>query len=317
MRVIFMGTPAFAVPTLEALIASKHEVAAVYTALPRPAHRGKHTTKSPVHEAAEAAGIPVLTPLTLKGEEEHTAFASYGADVAVVVAYGLLLPPIILNAPRHGCINIHPSSLPRWRGAAPIQRTIMAGDRSTSVCIMQMEAELDTGAVLMEEMHLIDPSTTAQELEEALRDLAAPLLLQTLRGIEQQTVFPMPQLSHGVTYATKISKEECAIDFSRPAHELMCLIHGLSPFPGAYITYAGERIKILRATAVTTENMYPFGTVLDTELTIQCGAHGLRPLMLQRAGKSVMPTQDCLRGLSIEVGTLLSSLPITDVPKEA
>jgi methionyl-tRNA formyltransferase len=305
MRVIFMGTPAFALPTLQALLASVHEVVAVYTAPPRPAHRGKKVTISPVHELAEASGIPVFTPSSLKGQETQQVFAEHGADVAVVVAYGLLLPTPILTAYPYGCINIHPSSLPRWRGAAPIQRTIMAGDRDTSVCIMQMDAGLDTGAILMEESHLIDPNNTAQELEAILSQKAAPLLIQSLRGLDQHTLFPMPQLVEGVTYAAKISKEECALEFHRPAHELVCHIHGLSPFPGAYITYQGERIKIVRAEAVTTENIHPAGMVLDGQLTIQCGLHGVRPLTLQRAGKAAMPAEECLRGLSVTIGTVL------------
>jgi methionyl-tRNA formyltransferase len=305
MRIVFMGTPAFAVPTLEALLRSSHEVVAVYTAPPRPAHRGKKVTLSPIHALAEAQGVPVHTPASLKDTDTQHLFANHQADAAVVVAYGLLLPPAILEAYRYGCINIHPSRLPRWRGAAPIQRTLMAGDRETTICIMQMDAGLDTGAVLMEESHLIEEHTTAQELEHHLAMRSAPLLIQTLQGITNETIMPMPQLSDGVTYAAKIRKEEALLDFLRPAHAVMCHIHGLSPFPGAYFLYRGERIKILRAEAVNTQNILPAGTVVDNQLTIQCGTHGILPLLLQREGKTPMHSTEFLRGFPIAIGEFL------------
>ncbi len=282
---------------------SLHEVVAVYTAPPRPAHRGKKITLTPVHTLAVSRGLPVYTPASLKDPEVQCVFAQHKADAAVVVAYGLLLPSAILSAYPYGCINIHPSSLPRWRGAAPIQRSIMAGDTETSVCIMQMDAGLDTGAVLMEESHAILSGMTGQELEDELAEKAAPLLIQTLQGVEQGTVFPMPQLTCDVTYAPKILKEECVLDFSRPAHELVNHIHGLSPAPGAYITHQGERLKFLKAEMVNTENLLPPGTVLDEALTIQSGLHGVRPLLLQRQGKLALPADEVLRGFPIPAGT--------------
>lgn len=302
MRIVFMGTPAFAVPTLEALLRSSHEVVAAYTAPPRPAHRGKKVTRSPIYTLAEAHNIPVYTPTTLKDAALQRTFREHQAEIAVVVAYGLLLPPAILEATPRGCINIHPSRLPRWRGAAPIQHTLIAGDRETAICIMQMDAGLDTGAVLMEELVLIEEHTTAGELEKELAERAAPLLIQTLQGIVNGTLLAMPQLSHGVTYAAKILKEEALLDFTRPAHEVMCRIHGLSPFLGAYFLYHGERVKILRAEAVNTDNTQQAGTVLDAHLTIQCGTHGIKPLLIQREGKAALPTAEVMRGWPVVAG---------------
>ena len=306
MRVIFMGTPDFAAPTLQALIDSDHDVVAVYTAPPRPANRGKKVTKSAIHILAESAGLNILTPASLKSDEAQDAFRSHQADIAVVVAYGLLLPQAILDACPHGCINVHPSALPRWRGAAPIQRSIMAGDTTTSICIMQMDAGLDTGAVLMEEAVYISNDMTAKTLEDKMATIAAPLLLQTLQGIEEGTTLAMPQSEDGATYAQKITKIEAAINFERPAQDVLRHIHGLSPFPGAYITHEGERIKLLQVELIETPTPVKAGDVIGTTLTIQCADHAIRPITIQRAGKQPMDATECLRGFTIPAGTNFS-----------
>ncbi len=306
MRIIFMGTPTFALPPLKALIESEHEVVAVYTAPPRPAHRGKKVHPSAVHQYADSHQLPVFTPASLKSKDSQEAFRAHQADIVVVVAYGLLLPQAILDACPKGCINIHPSSLPRWRGAAPIQRSIMAGDTDSSVCIMQMDAGLDTGAVLMEEAVYISNDMTAKTLEDKMATIAAPLLLQTLQGIEEGTTLAMPQSEDGATYAQKITKIEAAINFERPAQDVLRHIHGLSPFPGAYITHEGERIKLLQVELIETPTPVKAGDVIGTTLTIQCADHAIRPITIQRAGKQPMDATECLRGFTIPAGTNFS-----------
>lgn len=305
MRVIFMGTPDFAAPTLQALIDSDHDVAAVYTAPPRPANRGKKVTKSAIHTLAESSNLNTLTPTSLKSDEAQNIFRSHEADIAVVVAYGLLLPQAILDACPHGCINVHPSALPRWRGAAPIQRSIMAGDTTTSICIMQMDAGLDTGGILLEEPYTIPDGTTSKELEQQLASKAAPMVLDTIKGLAQNTLIAIQQSEEGVTYAAKISKEECALNFNEPADALRHHIHGLSPFPGAYFIHEGERVKLLKVTLIGTDNSELPSTVLDEQLTIQCTHDAIRPQLLQRQGKTPMQAEECLRGLHIPKGTCL------------
>lgn len=305
LDIVFMGTPGFSVPVLEAIIGAGHRVSAVYSQPPRPAGRGMSEQKSAVHLAAEAHGIPVSTPKSLKGEAEQQAFASLEADVAVVVAYGLLLPKPVLAAPRHGCLNLHASALPRWRGAAPIQRAIMAGDRETAVMVMQMEEGLDTGPVCLAERVAIQPATTAGALHDELSAKGARLMVAALDLLEKGRLTATAQSADGATYAAKIGKSEAAIDFARPAAEVVAHIHGLSPFPGAWFEIeAGgkpERIKVLRAEAVAAAGSA--GEVLDENLMIACATGAIRPFEVQRAGKKPMSAAELLRGLPVPRGT--------------
>ena len=291
MRVIFMGTPAFSVPVLEAL-AARHQVVAVYSQPPRPAGRGKALRPSPVQARAEALGLPVRHPLNFKAPEHRAAFAALNADIAVVVAYGLILPQAILDAPKRGCLNIHASLLPRWRGAAPIHRAILSGDAETGICIMQMEAGLDTGPVLLREAMTIGATETTGELHDRLSTLGARMICETLDRLDSLT--PAPQPEAGVTYAAKIDKAEAKIDWARPAVELVRLVNGLSPFPGAWCDVAGERVKLLRADLVAGSG--EAGTVLQG-FDIACGTGALRVLEAQREGKKPMPSAEILKGL--------------------
>lgn len=291
MRVIFMGTPAFSVPVLEAL-AARHQVVAVYSQPPRPAGRGKALRPSPVQARAEALGLPVRHPLNFKAPEDRAAFADLNADIAVVVAYGLILPQAILDAPKRGCLNIHASLLPRWRGAAPIHRAILSGDAETGICIMQMEAGLDTGPVLLREALTIGATETTGELHDRLSVLGARMICETLDRLDSLT--PEPQPEAGVTYAAKIDKAEAKIDWTRPAVELVRLVNGLSPFPGAWCEVAGERVKLLRADLVAGSG--EAGTVLQG-FDIACGTGALRVLEAQREGKKPMPSAEILKGL--------------------
>lgn len=310
LDVIFMGTPEFSVPTLAALIEAGHRVRAVYTQPPRPAgRRGLAETPSPVHAFAAARGIEVRTPTSLKLAEEQERFADLRADVAVVVAYGLLLPKPILAAPRLGCVNLHGSLLPRWRGAAPIQRAIMSGDAETGVMTMQMEAGLDTGPVLLTARTPIGIDETEGELRERLSKLGAPLMVVTLARLADGSLQAVPQSTEGVTYAAKIDKAEARIDFARAAADVHNTIRGLSPVPGAWfeVTVDGraERIKVLRATLA--EGRGAPGEVLDAQaLTIACGAGAVRLLEVQRAGKRPVSAADFLRGLPLPAGTRLA-----------
>lgn len=293
MRVIFMGTPEFSVPALKAL-AARHDILAVYTQPPRPAGRGKALRPSPVQAWAEAEGLPVRHPVNFKSEEERQAFAALGADVAVVVAYGLILPQPVLNAPRFGCLNIHASLLPRWRGAAPIHRALMAGDSETGICIMQMEAGLDTGPVLLRETLKIGPTETTGDLHDRLSAAGARLIAEALGSLSDLT--PEVQPDVGVTYAAKIDKSEAQLDWRRPAVELVRQINGLSPFPGAWCLVNGERIKLLRAKLA--EGAGAPGAVLGG-FDIACGQGALRVLEAQREGKKPMPAAEILKGLSL------------------
>ncbi|MCW5729161.1 MAG: methionyl-tRNA formyltransferase [Alphaproteobacteria bacterium] len=300
MRLVFMGTPDFAVPTLRALLEAGHEILAVYSQPPRPAGRGHRERLSPVHEFAAAHGLPVRTPASLRDAGVQAEFAALRPDVAVVVAYGLILPRPILAAPRLGCINLHASLLPRWRGAAPIQRAIMAGDKETGVAAMQMEAGLDTGPVLLERRLPIGPDTTAGELHDRLAEDGARVMVEALSGLAAGRLRPRPQAEEGVSYARKIEKEECRIDWRRGATELDCMIRGLSPFPGAFAEIGGERIRILLARPV--EGSGAPGEVLDGELAVACGRGALRLLRLQRAGRGPLPAAEFLRGFPIAPG---------------
>ena len=293
MRVVFMGTPEFSVPVLEAL-ARAHEVVCVYSQPPRPAGRGKKDRPSPVQAVAEELDLPVRHPVSLKGAEAQTEFAALGADVAVVVAYGLILPQAVLDAPRHGCLNIHASLLPRWRGAAPIHRAIMAGDTETGICIMQMEAGLDTGPVLLREATPIGAAETTGALHDRLSVMGARLILQTLDRLADFS--PQPQPDAGVTYASKIDKAEARIDWSRPAVEVDRLIRGLSPHPGAWCEVAGERVKLLASRLA--EGQGAPGEVLGG-LRIACGSGAVEVTLAQREGKRAMAPEDFLRGFAL------------------
>lgn len=292
MRVIFMGTPEFSVPALRA-IAARHEVVAVYSQPPRAAGRGQKPRPSPVQAAAEALGLAVRTPARLKSPEDQADFAALGADVAVVVAYGLILPQPVLDAPRLGCLNIHASILPRWRGAAPIHRAVMAGDAETGVAIMQMEAGLDTGPVLAEARTPIGAGDTTADLHDRLAEMGAGLIVDVLDRLPLPAV---PQAAEGVTYAAKIDKAEARIDWSRPAAEVDRLIRGLSPFPGAWCLAGEERLKLLRSRVVPGEGAP--GAVLDG-FTIACGQGAVEIIEAQREGKRPMPAAEVLRGLTL------------------
>ncbi len=300
MKLVFMGTPDFALVTLKALMAAGHEVAAVYSQPPRPAGRGKNLRPSPIHQYAAAKGLDIRTPLSLKSADEQNSFAALKADAAVVVAYGLILPRAILEAPRLGCFNVHASLLPRWRGAAPIQRAIMAGDMETGVCIMRMAEGLDTGPVCKVDRIAITPSTTAGQLHDELAALGASLMV---RMLEELPIACAEQSGEGVTYAKKIEKAEAHIDFTRDAVGVRNHIHGLSPFPGAWTGLQGARIKILNCEVV--EQTGVAGTTLDGQLTIACGTRAIRPLVLQREGKGAMDAATFLRGFPVPMGTRL------------
>ena len=295
MRIAFMGTPDFAVVALDALVGAGHEIAAVYTQPPRPANRGR-LTPSPVHRRAEELGLPVRTPETLKGEEEKAAFAALDLDAAVVAAYGLLLPRAILEAPRHGCLNIHASLLPRWRGAAPIQRAILAGDAETGVAIMQMEKGLDTGPVRLEGRIPIGRET-AGELTDALAGLGANLMLEVLADLPGHPAVPQPD--QGVSYAHKIDKGEARIDWSVPAMDIDRLVRAMQPSPGAWFESGGQRVKLIAAGPA--EGAGPPGQFIGNDL-VAAGSGAIRLLTVQPEGKARMPAADWLRGRRLQPG---------------
>jgi methionyl-tRNA formyltransferase len=309
LRIIFMGTPDFAVPTLRAIAGAGHEIAAVYTQPPRPGgRRGLEAVPSAVEDAAGELGLDVRTPVSLKPRDEQEAFHALRADAAVVVAYGLLLPKPVLEGTRLGCFNGHASLLPRWRGAAPIQRAVMAGDTETGMMVMKMDEGLDTGPVAMSEKVAIHPDMTAGELHDELMVVGAGLMLRALLALEEGSLTLVPQPAEGVTYARKIDKAETRIDWSRPGREVHNHIRGLSPFPGAWceMPIAGrlERIKLLRSTLSSGDGLP--GTVLDDSLTIACGNGAVRLEELQRAGGKALRADDFLRGAKIEKGLVVS-----------
>lgn len=301
MRIAFMGTPHFAVPTLDRLVADGHQVVAVYTQPPRPAGRGKAPAPSPVQRRAEALGIPVRCPASLRDAGEQARFAELGLDAAVVAAYGLILPQAILDAPRLGCLNVHASILPRWRGAAPIQRAILAGDAETGVTIMQMERGLDTGPMLSVRATAVG-DRTAGELADELALLGAEALAAVLR--EPDAFPPTAQPEDGVTYAAKIDKAEARIDFGQSAAAVARQVRAFAPAPGAFFEYAGERIRVVAAQVVDREG--PPGKVLDDDLTVACEHGAIRPTRLGRAGRPVMNAADLLRGFAIPAGASLA-----------
>jgi methionyl-tRNA formyltransferase len=306
MRVIFMGTPNFAVPVLAEIIAAGHEIAAVYTQPPRKAGRGMTERLSPVHKFATDCGLDVRTPASFNDPEAQAQFAALNCDVAVVVAYGLLLPAPVLAAPLHGCLNAHASLLPRWRGAAPIQRAIMAGDTETGICIMQMDEGLDTGSVCLREQVPINTDTTAGALHDMLAKIAASAIVRALAALERDGLTATSQPDDGVTYAAKIAKAEAHIDFSRPAGDVHNHIRGLSPFPGAWFeigTGKPVRVKVLRS--ALAEGSGTPATALDDTLTIACGDGAVRLVQVQRAGKGAMSAGEFLRGTPVSPGTKL------------
>jgi methionyl-tRNA formyltransferase len=308
LRLVFMGTPDFALPTLIELIGQGHDIAAVYTRAPRPAGRGMEPTPTPVAREALRLGLPVLTPATLRTPEAHAAFTAHGADAAVVVAYGLILPKAVLDTPPLGCLNLHASLLPRWRGAAPINRAIMAGDAESGVAVMRMEEALDTGPVAMAERVAIADDMTAGELHDRLARLGADLMGRALGGLERGSLQFSPQPAEGITYAAKIGKAETRIDWTRPCAEIHNHCRGLSPFPGAWFEFGDDgkatRVKVLRTTRA--DGSGPPGTVLDSALTVACSDGAIRILEVQRAGRQPMQAAEFLRGTALPPGATLA-----------
>ena len=299
LRIAFMGSPAFAAPALRALHAAGHDIAAVYAQPPRPAGRGQALRPCPVHAEAEALGFPVRTPARLRNDaDEHAAFAALGLDAAVVAAYGLILPPAMLGAPRRGCLNIHASLLPRWRGAGPIQAAVLAGDAETGITIMQMDQGLDTGPTLLRESVPIGPRATAATLHDTLSDLGARLVVEAL----DTSPAPVPQ-PEGATYAPKLTRDSGRLDWSRDAATLDRAVRGLVPWPGAWAMLDGETLKILEASPESGEG--PPGAVLDDALLVACGQGALRLTRVQRPGRGPMPAIDMLRGRPVPPGTVL------------
>jgi methionyl-tRNA formyltransferase len=314
MRLAFMGTPDFAVPALEAVAAAGHEVACVYSQPPRPAGRGHRVQPSPVQARAEALGVPVRYPRTLRDPAAQAEFAALDLDAAVVAAYGLILPAPVLRAPRLGCVNIHASLLPRWRGAAPIQRALLAGDAETGVTIMQMDEGLDTGAMLRAGRVPIGPRTTASELHDALAALGARLVVETLADLEAGRVRPEPQPAEGVTYASKLSRDEGQLDWRRPSAELERAVRALNPWPGVWFEHGGERIKVLAADLAEGKPGAPPGRVLaiDAGLVVACAdGRALRLTRLQRPGREPVDAAAFLRGYALPPG---ADLPIPEGP---
>ena len=303
LRLVFMGTPDFAVPTLIELAAAGHDIAAVYTRAAKPAGRGMDLQITPVEREARRLAIPVFTPKTLKDDAARVEFETHGADAAVVVAYGLILPKPVLDAPKLGCFNVHASLLPRWRGAAPINRAVMAGDAESGVTIMRMDEGLDTGPMALADRLPIGPDMTAGDLHDALARLGADLMGRALAAAERGTLTLTPQPEAGVTYAAKISKSETRIDWSQPSEHVHNHIRGLSPFPGAWFEHGGQRVKVLRSSRATGSGAP--GTTLDDKLTVACGEGAVRLVKVQRAGKQPMSADEFLRGTRISRGERL------------
>ena len=301
MRIAFMGTPDFAVPTLAALIAAGHDVVAVYSQPPRPAGRGKRDRKSAVHTFADQHDIPVYTPSSMRGVDEQAKLETLNLDFAVVVAYGQILPQAVLDTPKFGCVNVHASLLPRWRGAAPIHRAIMAGDEETGVCIMVMEAGLDTGPVIKRVSTSITPSDTTAKLHDKLAEMGANVIDKAITAYAAGRLVPEEQPAEGVTYAHKIDKTEAKIDWSQSAEEIDRQIRGLSPFPGAWCELEGNRLKLLDSEVCDSSGQA--GTTLDDELTIACGVQSIRPKIIQKAGKAVSDRTSFLLGNPVPAGT--------------
>ncbi len=313
LRLVFLGPPDFAVPCLGALATAGHEIACVYSQPPRPAGRGRRERPSAVQALSRERGWPVRTPVSLKEPEAQRDFAGLGADAAVVVAYGLILPKPVLEAPRLGCLNLHASLLPRWRGAAPIQRAILAGDRETGVTIMRLDEGLDTGPTLLRAAVPIGPAATAESLHDELAELGARLIVQALDGLAEGTLEATPQAAAGATYAEKLTRAEGRLDWRRPAAELERRVRALNPWPGAFVALpeGGARLKVLAAeraaTPAAAPDGTPPGTLLDETLTVACGSGALRLLRVQRPGKAALDAAAFLRGARLAPGTLLPS----------
>lgn len=310
LRLAFMGSAGFSVPTLAALVAAGHELAAVYSRPPKPAGRGQRPRPSPVQAFAESHGLRVLTPPTLKSVDAQAAFAGLGVDAGIVAAYGLLLPPAVLAAPRLGCLNVHASLLPRWRGAAPIERAILAGDSETGVTIMRIDEGLDTGPILLVERLPIDGETTAADLHDALAAMGARMMVAALDGLAAGTLVAGPQPSEGATYAEKLDRNEGRLDWRRPATELDRAVRALNPDPGVWFEHGGERLKVLRATVIPADQVETSpapapGVLVDDRLTVACSAGFLRLTTIQRAGRAAMPADAFLRGYPLPAGTLI------------
>jgi len=303
LRLVFMGSPDFAVPTLAALIDAGHEIVCAYAQPPRPAGRGHHERPAPVHAFARDHGIAVRTPRSLKPVEAQEAFAALDADAGVVAAYGLILPPAVVAAPRLGCFNVHASLLPRWRGAAPIQRAILAGDQETGVTIMQVDEGLDTGPMLMAEAVPIGPQTTATTLHDELAELGAGLMVQALAGVADGSLTPTPQPAEGATYAAKLERGESRIHWTLSAVDLDRAVRALNPWPGTWFDHNGERIRVLAAEPGAGAG--PAGTVIGEPLTVACGSDSLRLLWLQRPGKAPLDAEAFVRGFPLPPGTTL------------
>jgi methionyl-tRNA formyltransferase len=311
LRLVFMGTPDFAVPSLAALIAAGHEIVCVYSQPPRPAGRGQQVQKSPVHRFAEEKGVPVRTPKSLRNAEAQAEFAGLNADAAVVAAYGLILPQAILDAPRLGCVNVHGSLLPRWRGAAPIQRAILAGDVETGITIMQMDVGLDTGAMLSKEAVAITPTTTASGLHDDLAALGARMIGPALAGLADGSVTAQPQPEEGVTYAAKLTREDGRLDWSQPAAFVERQVRALTPWPGCWFDIGAERIKVLAAepggAATAAPGTLLPGTLLDDRLTVACADGAVRLARVQRPGKAPVDGAAFLRGFALPVGSVIGA----------
>ncbi|CAA7611552.1 10-formyltetrahydrofolate:L-methionyl-tRNA(fMet) N-formyltransferase [Candidatus Terasakiella magnetica] len=303
MKLAFMGTPDFSVPILDSLIEAGHEIVAVYSQPPRPAGRGHKEQPTPVHAFAASRNLPIRTPTSLKSSEAQAEFAAFGAECAVVAAYGLILPKAVLEAPAFGCLNVHASLLPRWRGAAPIQRAIQAGDTATGITIMQMDEGLDTGAMLLTESILLAPDVTASWLHDMLSAMGARMIVTALEKLEEGTLIPHPQPSEGVTYAHKLAKDEGRIQWSRPAAVIDCQVRALTPWPGVWCEIEGERVKV-QAVELALGTGTP-GTTLDDALCVACGEGALRLLKVQRAGKAPMSAAEMLRGHPVAKASVL------------
>jgi methionyl-tRNA formyltransferase len=304
LRIAFMGTPEFAVPILEALVSVGHEIICVYTQPPRTGGRGQKEKKTPIHIRAEKFGINVRAPKDFRFKQQQRAFADLNLDCAVVVAYGLILPGVILTTPKLGCLNIHASLLPRWRGAAPIQRAILTGDEESGVTIMQMDEGLDTGAMLMVGRVTITRETTGESLHNTLSEIGSSLIIKVLNALMEGKIWPTDQPEDGVTYAKKLERSEGHIDWRKPAEDIERLIRAFSPWPGSWFEVKGERIKILSAQVENIDGVP--GTVMDDKLTISCGVDGLQLNTVQRAGKSPMTVAEFLRGFKLPIGTVVN-----------
>jgi methionyl-tRNA formyltransferase len=309
LRLIFMGTPDFAVPSLAALADAGHEIAAVYTQPPRPAGRGHRLQPSPVQLFAEEKGFPVRSPLSLRKAPAQEEFAAFGADIAVVAAYGLILPQPVLDAPRLGCLNVHGSLLPRWRGAAPMQRAMLAGDAETGITIMRMDAGLDTGAMLLKGAVPIGPDTTAATLHDAMAELGARLIVEGVAGVAEGRLPEIPQPEEGVTYAAKLTREDGRLDWTQPATSVERQIRALTPWPGCWFDVGAERIKVLAAEPAPGAAVASPGTVLDERLTVACADGAVRLTKVQRPGKAPVDGASFLRGFDLPPGTILDSQP--------